>query len=523
MVRGKGQKAAVVLLSLLVFVGVFAGSIKTNAAGQPAPKLDVESLFMSRVLAEQYGLRPEDFTPLRQAGMKWNEIRDYLEQLYPRPKEIRLSTKDYVDLARRTGITPVEAIKAYELALRYRLDPVWLGSLKKEVGSWEKITAALHRFWKAQSRVAEEASRALKPPHEVAPRVLSDVYGVRAVDVEQQLQAGIEPKVLLDLLFLADLRDDAGRLVSRVLPDRWKGKDKTPPVQALHQPWTMRKFPSHLLPLKPPPGWKSPSVPPGQPATAGVSGPTVFPGMPPFQLGGEPAPSPAPASSWSPWPESPWSLDSRTNTGTPEVQGIATPMSSPSPAPSIYDPGVLYGTERVSPFKAYFDGFSEKVDPGSGALIIRQTDFVLPGRNGLDLAFTRVYNSQQANMALPRVEVDATFLGYYFNGGSYVLADEENPIYSQDYPWGYESYIYYHFSYSSQFSYDGAVSGTLNIQVIQYRYYIPTQGYAGSAEFWDAKVAYHILPGIIVTKKCCGLQDPTKSPRIIFGETKPKE
>ena len=70
---------------------------------------------------------------------------------------------------------------------------------------------------------------------------------------------------------------------------------------------------------------------------------------------------------------------------------------------SIIDPSVLYGTSRVSPFKAYFDGFAETVDPSSGALIIRQTDFTLPGRGGLDFSLTRAYNSGLASFDLPRV------------------------------------------------------------------------------------------------------------------------
>ncbi|MBE3584260.1 MAG: hypothetical protein IMX01_09130 [Limnochordaceae bacterium] len=69
MVRGQGQKVAAVLLGFLVFAGVVAGSAKANAAGKPAPELDVESIIMPRLLAEQYGLTPEDLTPLRQAGI----------------------------------------------------------------------------------------------------------------------------------------------------------------------------------------------------------------------------------------------------------------------------------------------------------------------------------------------------------------------------------------------------------------------------------------------------------------------
>lgn len=46
------------------------------------------------------------------------------------------------------------------------------------------------------------------------------------------------------------------------------------------------------------------------------------------------------------------------------------------------------------------------MDPSSGALIIRQTDFVLPGRAGLDFSLTRVYNSSLASLDLPRVKAE---------------------------------------------------------------------------------------------------------------------
>jgi hypothetical protein len=75
--------------------------------------------------------------------------------------------------------------------------------------------------------------------------------------------------------------------------------------------------------------------------------------------------------------------------------------------PSIVDPGALYDCGEVSPFNRYFEGLSETIDPKTGALIVRQKDLTLPGRNEFDLVIERVYNSQQAAAGKPIVDVRA--------------------------------------------------------------------------------------------------------------------
>lgn len=82
-------------------------------------------------------------------------------------------------------------------------------------------------------------------------------------------------------------------------------------------------------------------------------------------------------------------------------------MASGTGDPSIVDPGALYDCGKVSPFNCYFEGLSETIDPKTGALIVRQKDLALPGRNGFDLVIERVYNSQQAAAGKPVVDVRA--------------------------------------------------------------------------------------------------------------------
>jgi len=123
-----------------------------------------------------------------------------------------------------------------------------------------------------------------------------------------------------------------------------------------------------------------------------------------------------------------------------------------SAPPSISDISSLYNAGRVSPFRDYFSGLAETIDPSSGSLILKQRDFVLPGRNGLDLVIERAYVSQAANIYTPQVNVDGTLMS---GSGSYDYS------YSKQYP-GYVGYYYLTFSYSNQpVSSDGTVYGSI--------------------------------------------------------------
>ena len=194
-------------------------------------------------------------------------------------------------------------------------------------------------------------------PSESIGGVLSPLYGVSADVVDRAATYGMDAAAVVDTMFLVELASadaaamaanfeeavlNAGQLASELLP--------------LRQRWPVREFPKGLLPLMAPPELQGPTVRRLQTA---VAAPSAY---------------------------------------APKGMSAAGAGSSSS----IVDPSVLYGTERVSPFKAYFESFAERVDPSSGALIIRQTDFVLPGRAGLDFSLTRVYNSGLASLDLPR-------------------------------------------------------------------------------------------------------------------------
>ncbi|HZW55755.1 MAG TPA: hypothetical protein VFF30_05650, partial [Nitrososphaerales archaeon] len=80
-----------------------------------------------------------------------------------------------------------------------------------------------------------------------------------------------------------------------------------------------------------------------------------------------------------------------TDTGTSnyDVKFVSLPSVIPNAATS----GKPWSKPGLSPFQDYFTHISEYVSPGNGLLGISQTDYSLTGRNGLDLAITRVYST----------------------------------------------------------------------------------------------------------------------------------
>ncbi|MGE5371936.1 MAG: RHS repeat-associated core domain-containing protein [Solirubrobacterales bacterium] len=57
------------------------------------------------------------------------------------------------------------------------------------------------------------------------------------------------------------------------------------------------------------------------------------------------------------------------------------------------------------------DNMTESVDPQTGALALKKTDLYLPGRDGLDLDVTRIYNSSQAEFGSRRATLWLTSVG----------------------------------------------------------------------------------------------------------------
>lgn len=189
---------------------------------------------------------------------------------------------------------------------------------------------------------------------------MAGVYGLPSYAIDRAFGIAGDEETLINAMFASEIASTDGPVAEMPNLERLVPALKRSPtdLRPLAEPWTLRKFPAELLPLAPP------------------------------------------------WSAQARALTRAATTATPHAAGYrGVDAAGSGSTTSIVDPSVLYGTNRVSPFKAYFGGFAETVDPSSGALVIRQTDFTLPGRGGLDFTLARVYNSGLASFDLPRVNV----------------------------------------------------------------------------------------------------------------------
>ena len=135
--------------------------------------------------------------------------------------------------------------------------------------------------------------------------------------------------------------------------------------------------------------------------------------------------------------------------------------------PSIVNPSAVYNTAQVAPANEYFEGYQEQIDPATGALVVTQTDFSLPGRNGLDFELKRIYRSNMAGMGAPRVEDVWDYDVYYYYGATYLYD------YDQTYDYDYYNGDYYtetSYLYFTYYPFDsvGAASTTNGMYHMDY-------------------------------------------------------
>ncbi|MDD2202474.1 MAG: hypothetical protein PHQ21_09145, partial [Firmicutes bacterium] len=357
MARKRDMRLQVLLVIALLLV--LSGFAARCAAAEPLPG-DPDATW-TRYITREYGIEAQELGGLRRAGMTWPSIAAYLETLYPH-ETIVMDTDDFVELASGSGITPFESIETYKRALSHQTDPSWLANLYAETGSWGRIESAFDNRKQAYSLIDQDAfvsSSAAVPPQSMG-EALSPLYGVSADSFDTAIRLGMDTEDIVDTMFMVELvSEDDMEKTANFNEAVYASRQLAPELLPLRQRWPVREFPRELLPLVPP---------------SGVQGAAAR------QL-----PTARPISSGH----------------IPKGMSAAGAGSNSS----IVDPSILYGTERVSPFKAYFEGFAERVDPSSGALVVRQTDFVLPGRAGLDFALTRVYNSGLASFDIPRTKI----------------------------------------------------------------------------------------------------------------------
>ena len=119
------------------------------------------------------------------------------------------------------------------------------------------------------------------------------------------------------------------------------------------------------------------------------------------------------------------------------------------------DPGFLYNAKEVSPYKFYFEQFTEQIDPLSGNLLIKQTDFTLPGKRGLDLELTRIYNSQASIESL-MYHTNSSYVTVNSGETSWTETMSENEVYDL-------KFVYNKQTFTEDNPYQGLVKGQLMI------------------------------------------------------------
>jgi len=92
---------------------------------------------------------------------------------------------------------------------------------------------------------------------------------------------------------------------------------------------------------------------------------------------------------------------------------------------NLVGPKKQYNTE-FSPVYLKNNTTEESISPASGSLLLAQTDYYLPGKNGLDLEIKRIYESGKANVQEMKVK--------YVNGAwvDYIYSDEATSSFYED-------------------------------------------------------------------------------------------
>ncbi|GIO14791.1 hypothetical protein J19TS2_43460 [Cohnella xylanilytica] len=92
---------------------------------------------------------------------------------------------------------------------------------------------------------------------------------------------------------------------------------------------------------------------------------------------------------------------------------------------NLIGPQQQYNT-KLSPVYLRTNTAEESISPQSGDLTLVQTDYVLPGRNGLDLEFKRIYKSGSSNIQ----EMNAKYVGGAWV--DYVESDNDTPTFYEN-------------------------------------------------------------------------------------------
>ena len=411
----KAQRLIIVaLLIILAFTSSISASVPFKAS-----TIDETTRVRIKGMAEYYGIAETELAPLLEAGLGIDRIRAYLDGLYPM-KGFRIDTDACSALSGNAGLSMKEALRCLQLAVRFGKDPEALAGIYLNGATWEKLEEALLKYSRSTNAVSVMSlGKGVKGRIEEASRLISAEFGYSPSVISKLVESGASTEQASAIAFFSyvnDIKDWKSEIdLPYELEKGWLDALPEEFARFLGK-WPERKFPEELLPLKVP---------------------------------------------------SKWETDKVTTSASARISSTGTPVN-------VTDYTSLYNVERNQPFGNYFNNHDESINPSSGSLTITQTDFVLPGRYGNDLFFTRYYDSSQSKLE-DFVLYDIAY--FIINTGSYTIWDTSwdtvtNPDGS-----------YYTTSYFSEISYNSQTSDDCMANGIETRYkcisyyYAPPENY----------------------------------------------
>ena len=108
-------------------------------------------------IADDFEVEVDVLIPLYNAGMTHGQIKEKMFEA-ARVEDVLPETSDYIALAAEKGIDRWDAVRAYELGIKYKKDPAWLADLYKEHKDWDDISSSLNRYVQIKEAVASVSS-----------------------------------------------------------------------------------------------------------------------------------------------------------------------------------------------------------------------------------------------------------------------------------------------------------------------------------------------------------------------------
>ena len=292
-------------------------------------------------LSIQYGVPKEDLISLYNEGATYEEVSSNLQAQYLTSLPT-ITEEDYWNLVFEKDITFRDAVKTYEIAMKYKKDPSFIVDLFLNKRDWDTIERAFERYIGFERDVYSLYTK------ETLSTYLSRKYnGDFVTEIDHLLGIGADIELIRAMVFFVDIYSDAEGEVD---------------ISAF--------------------------------ATIDANALANLPGEIYFLQ--------------NTWPENINSISLKMNnaftTKNQEIMKTSSSVAGGALVESFIVDNTASAIETSSPFNQYFANTVEIIDPKTGDLRIKQRDFSLPGKNGMDFSFTRLFQTLDSNIQIPDIK-----------------------------------------------------------------------------------------------------------------------